>query len=128
MQLELYQDLNVEVELLKCKIDDLGKEYSFWLRNCYSAGKKPVAPLDVCLRRMENITDQVREYEVLLQGKEQTLTKMENCLKETASLQGRVMYMRFVERKSLKQISNELGYSIDWIKRISSRARKQISA
>lgn len=123
MQVELYQDLMADIKVIECKIDDLSKEYSFWRRNCSTVGSKPAASLDECLRRMEAITDQVREYEELLSGKKQTLARMRGCINESASMAGKIRYMRMVEKKTLREISTELGYSLDLIKSVSCGRR-----
>jgi len=120
----LYHDLCKEIDMLEIRIRDLEMEYKWWLKACHGTGRNAV-PLDICLKRMEEICDQVEMYSTLLETKEKTREEIEKRMSELEGLEGKVMYMREVEGKTLAEIAADLGYSYIWIKKISARAKKK---
>lgn len=116
----LYQELCEEIDTLEWRIEELEKEYKFWWSNCFGAGK---APLDICLNRMKEICDLVDMYSQALSQKIRSKREFEQRLSKLEGVEGKVMYKRMVEGKSLQEIAHELNYSLDWIKKVSSRVK-----
>lgn len=128
MIIKSYQDLCGEIQCLEWRMRDLEREYYFWYRQCLNYGKKAAAPLDICVERMKGICDQVEAYATELERKQQLKRDIEHRLSQLEGLEGKVMYKRVIEGKSLREISLELDYSYDWIKKISSRGKKYMEA
>lgn len=121
---KLYQDICEEIDTLQWRIEELEAEHKMWWSNCFADG---IAPLDVCLKRMEVICDQVEFYSEMLDQKERSKKEIEQRMSRLSGLEGKVMYKRVVEGKSLQEIADELGYSVIWIKKLSSRSQKKIA-
>ncbi|SEN53533.1 sigma factor-like helix-turn-helix DNA-binding protein [Lihuaxuella thermophila] len=119
---KLYSDLCTEIDILTLRIKDLEMEYKFWYRACF--GNRSF-PLDICLKRMEEICDQVEMYSTLLEEKEKTRKEIEKRMSEFEGLEYKVSYLRDVKGMTLAEIAAELGYSYIWIKQISARTRKK---
>lgn len=127
MIIKSYQDLCGEIQCLEWRMRDLEREYYFWYRQCLNYGKKAAAPLDICVERMEGICDQMEAYATALESKQELKRDIELRLSQFTGLEGKVMYKRVVEGKSLKEIAKDLGYSEIWIKKLSSRGQKKIA-
>lgn len=123
--MELYRDLLNEIDIIQIRINNLEKEYDFW----YDASIKPntmeAFPLDICLKRMEKICNQVEQYSTILDEKEQTRKEIEQRMAAFEGLENKVVYMRDVLRMTLPEIAADLGYSYIWIKQISARVRRK---
>ncbi|HZG82045.1 MAG TPA: hypothetical protein VEZ13_14845 [Brevibacillus sp.] len=122
--IQSYHDLCKEIDIFEMRISDLEWEYEFWYRACFSSSRKLSTPLDICLERMEKICDQVETYSAILEEKEKTRKAIEERMNEFDGLEYKVQYMRDVEGKTLAEIAADLGYSYNWIKKISRRAKK----
>lgn len=119
----LYHDLCKEIDILKVRIHDLESEYQFWYKVCHGKTKVHV-PLDICLKRMDEICDQIEEYSTLLENKEKVRKEIESRMSEFEGLEGKIAYLRDVKGMTLAEIAAELGYSYIWIKQLSARTRK----
>jgi DNA-directed RNA polymerase specialized sigma24 family protein len=73
---------------------------------------------------MKKICDLVEEYTILLEEKERTRKEIELKMAEFEGLEQKVAYMRDVKDMTLPEIAADLGYSYIWIKKISTRAKK----
>jgi len=120
MNAELYHDLCREIEILEIRIKDLEAEYKLWYKKgCHGH----MAPLDISLKRMEEICDQVEMYSRILEEKEMARDRIVEHMKRFEGLESKIAYMREVEGKSLLEISLELGYSYSWIRKLGARTR-----
>lgn len=81
-------------------------------------------PLDKALEQYDDVVAKIREVSAEQERKKATRSQIDRLLKQFEGLEMRVAYMRDIERKPLQQIADELGYSHDWIKKISSKIRK----
>ncbi|PTM58362.1 hypothetical protein [Desmospora activa] len=118
---ELYQDVCREIDVLEIRIRDLEMEYKFWYKACHRGG----FPLDTCLGRMKDICDKVEHYSLILEQKEKARKEMEQRIAGFEGLEHRVAYMRDIAGKTLPEIAVELGYSYDWIKKLSARSKRK---
>ena len=119
-----YQDLCREIDILETRIQNLESEYEFWQQGCFHKDKKPPAPLDICLQRMDEIVDQVVFYERILKEKERTKAQIEKRINEFDGIEYQVAYRRDVKGMTIAEIAADMGYSEIWIKKISSRIKK----
>ncbi|MGG4444538.1 sigma-70 family RNA polymerase sigma factor [Brevibacillus fortis] len=122
--IQSYQDICKEIDIFEIRIKDLEREYQFWYHGCFNSSRRFSAPLDICLKRMETICDQVEAYSRVLEEKEKTRKAIEERLNEFDGLEYKVRFMQDVEGKTLAEIAAELGYSYDWIRKINSRIKK----
>jgi DNA-directed RNA polymerase specialized sigma24 family protein len=123
--MELYHDLCIEIDIITIRIKNLKSEYKYWLKASHQSTINRAFPLDICLDRMKKICDLVEEYTILLEEKESTRREIEQRMAEYDGLEYKVAYMRHVQGMTLPEIAAGLGYSYDWIKRISMRIGKQ---
>lgn len=123
----IYQEVCNEIEFLRYRIVDLEREYMFWYRVCFSGGRKPIAPLDSCLKRMKKICEDTIDYATLLDMKENTKRLMDKQLEGLDHMEYRVIYLSMFEGKKLKQVAEEMHQSEIWIKKLSARAQKKLA-
>jgi DNA-directed RNA polymerase specialized sigma24 family protein len=135
-----YIDLCGEIEMLEIRIKDMEQEREFLRKRMYdnaptfrataSYGTERVqngyAPmsLDRILERLNKIDDSLNTMHEVLRAKKDARSKMERVLGNFDGLEYKVAYMRDIKRMKLHEIADELGYSHDWIRKISSRVRK----
>lgn len=123
--MELYRDLLNEIDIIKVRINNLEKEYDFWLKATVEPNGYDAFPLDTCLDRMKRICNQVEGYVTLLDEKEKARKEIEQRMSEFEGLEYKVTYMRDVLHMTLPEIAADLGYSYIWIKQVSARARRK---
>lgn len=121
--MQTYQDLCGEIDILTKRIDSLQREYEIWYRNCFNGGKKPIAPLHICLKHMDDISKQIEIYQTLLEEKEKTREEIDQRMSQFQGIGYKVAYMRDIKGMTLAEIAAELGYSEIWIRKISSKCR-----
>lgn len=129
-----YVDLLKEINILEMRLRDLNTD----LNSAERAYQKNLVKLTASYSGMpsgsgtniqamdyaEILQEEIIAIERTLERKHETKREMEKEMGGMHSLERRVAYMRDVERKSLAAISIELGYSYDWIKKVSSKARR----
>lgn len=123
MATQLYQDLCREIDIMEIRINDLEREYEFWYKACHGIGRSQI-PLDVCLERMKEICDQVEMYSMILEEKEKARRDIESQLEQLEGIESKIAYMRDIQGKTLLEISIDLGYSYDWVKKLSARTTR----
>jgi hypothetical protein len=135
----MYYDLCGEIDLLHVRIKDLERERKHLLKMMHAnAPKMPgaidyskekvqssfvVVPLNEIVERIKEIDGTVLSLHDLYRDKEQTRKKMEEKLSEYEGIDYKVAYLR-MQGKSLFEISLELDYSYDWIRKVNSRIKK----
>jgi DNA-directed RNA polymerase specialized sigma24 family protein len=121
---ESYHDLCEEIDILEVRINDLENEYTFLYNACFNGDRKPIMGLHMITERMREICDKVELYSSILRGKEQTLKAIEQRISRLDSIDYKVTHMRDIRGMTLPEIAVELGYSYDWIKKISARNKR----
>lgn len=114
----LYNDLQKEIDILENQIElsiNERKQWHPWGR----VGSR--VPLQIAAENIDKLSEKIEWMDEVLQLKKKAKVTFEKNLSEISQLEYKVAYMRYVEKKTLEQIAEELNYSIDWIKRISSR-------
>jgi predicted DNA-binding protein (UPF0251 family) len=124
---KIYQEVQNEIMFLGFRIDDLEKEYGFWYSRCFSGGRTPIAPLDVCLRRMNKICEDTIEYVTLLEMKENTKKQMDKQLEGLDEYEYEVIRLNVFEGMKLAEVAKKMYKSEIWAKKVSSRARKKLA-
>jgi len=137
-RLKSYRDLCKEIELWEIRLWDLEGERRLLMKQmmnppqvklCANYSGMPgagarIIDLPKAWTQMQDIEQRIGECKDVLSLKRETKRRMEKVLSEFESLEYRVAYMRDVEQKPLYKIAEEMGYSYDWIRRISSRLRR----
>src|SRR5690606_25318441 len=130
-----YNDLCVEIEVAKeqIKLTEYELEYWFGIRmNDNELSGIPLAAKGVdrfgVNTALEQAEDKIRSLNKLrdrLDKLDKTRIKIETLLSNFRGLEYKIAYMGFVEGKSLREVSDELGYSYDYIREVMSKMRKQ---
>ncbi|WP_199614672.1 sigma-70 family RNA polymerase sigma factor [Paenibacillus alkalitolerans] len=137
-KLESYRDLCKEIELWEIRLDDLKTERFKLLKPllkapqtklCASYEGMPGAGMQVInfakeWDRITQIDESIEEVQDILSLKREAKKRMEQVISKMSVLEYRVAIMRDVERKKLNDIAEELGYSYEWIRKISMRTKR----
>lgn len=135
-----YKDLVIEIDILEIRIDDLAREREYLIHAMYHNAPKfngvvdyskdnvqngfvPMS-LDRILERLEDINNAIDFQQEMLNKKKDTLRKIEHLLDKLEGLDYEVAYMRDMQGMSLQQIADKLGYSYNWVSKISSKIKK----
>lgn len=126
MVIQSYYDLCKEIDILETRLNDLEREYTFLFKRGWTNGcKKPIMRMNMIVDRLDVLIEETKKYTQLLEWKYETKREMEQKLSEIEGLDYKVVYMRDIQGKSLIEISVDLGYSYDWIRKISSKNPKK---
>ena len=130
-----YNDLCVEIEVIKeqIKLTEYELEYWFGIKmndrdvNGIPFGARGVDRFGVNTA-LEQAEDKIRSLNKLrdrLDNLDNTRIKIETLLSNFRGLEYRIAYLRYVEGKTLKEISETINYSYDYIRELWSRMKKQ---
>ena len=113
-------DLIGEIEVLEIQIESALQERENWhFMNPNRLGR--TLPLDEAALRMDKLSERIEWLTERLESKKNLRLRVEEKLNQFEGIEFKVAYLRVVENKSLEEIAEELGYSIDWIKRVSAK-------
>lgn len=116
----VYMDLIGEIEVLEIQIESALQERENWhFMNPNRLGR--TLPLDEAALRMDKLSERIEWLTERLESKKNLRLRVEEKLNQFEGIEFKVAYLRVVENKSLEEIAEELGYSIDWIKRVSAK-------
>jgi len=135
-----YNDLCTEIEMLKLRIEDIETEREYLLKSMYDNapidnlgavdhskdyvqnGYVPMT-LDKIVDRLNTIDKSMSDLYRIKEAKEDTKQTIEKMFDDLEGLEYKVAYMRDVRKMRLQDIADELGYSYDHIRRISSMVK-----
>lgn len=128
--IKYYNDINKEIEIIELRLLDLESELREARKLCFSgqlpSDPLPVhVPLDKALEYYDAVVKKVGEASSSLEAKKLIRQKIEANIRDFQGIEYKVAYMRDVEGKPLFKIADELGYSYDWIRKVSSRIKAQ---
>jgi SMC interacting uncharacterized protein involved in chromosome segregation len=78
-------------------------------------------PLDKALNKYDDVKDELLAVVAMLEHKQQTKREIEKRMSEFDGLEYQVAYRRDVLRQPLDEIADDLGYSYNWIMKVSAR-------
>lgn len=113
-----YCDLINEIELLEYQLDICIKERHDW--SFYGRLGQTVR-MDQAAERMDKLASQIERLSEQIEQRKKYRKHIEHKLAQFKSIEYKVAYMRIVEGKPLKEIAEELNYSIDQIKKMSAK-------
>jgi len=135
-----YKDLCTEIEILEIRQDSLLAELRIIRRRIHNAnaprtklvanysgmpgGGSDGTHYTQAIAELQRIEAAIEDVSDILSLKHEAKRRMEERMSQFDKLEYRVAYLRDVERKSIAAISIELGYSYDWIAKISSRLKR----
>lgn len=114
-----YQDLLREIDIYQSRLDDLCREDYALRRIEYNE-----IELNLYLERKHKVNNEAAILQSILDDKRETQRQLLEKLGQLEGLEYKIAYKRFVEGKSLNEIAEELGYSHDYMKEISSKKIK----
>lgn len=119
----LYNDLCLEIEVLKEQIKASETEREQW----WIGGRLfKTVPMDNAADRFDKLSDKIDRMEKILKAKEETKRKIESMMNQYEELPRKVAYMRYVQGKTLKQISVELSYDYNYIRKLMSKLKRAV--
>lgn len=137
---ESYSELNDEIKALEVRIEELQKERKLLQKRMYdnapstnltidystervTGGLVPMA-LDVVLNRLNKLEDKIEQFQGYLAIKKDARNRIDRILKSSEDIDQKVVVMRDIKKLPLKIIAKELGYSYQYVRRISCRNKK----
>lgn len=117
-----YQDLLIEIEVYKNRLDDLYREDYALRRIEYNK-----IELDVYLERKHKINNEAAILQSIIEDKEETRRQLLENLNKLEGLEYKIAYKRFIEGKNLKRIAKEINYSDSHIKKQSAKISKRVN-
>lgn len=135
--MEIYIDILIEIEILEMRLKDLEKEHRRMWNALFPSTKVTAnysgvpgnpftsVPLDRAIEDMRKVEEEIEKLEQRIEEKRKLANDIRDKLEQLQGLEKRVAYMRDIEGKSLIEIADELGYSYSWIRKISSRTKKE---
>ena len=116
-----YQDLLLEIELYKSRLEDLEREDYALRRIEYKR-----IDLDIYLERKHKVNNEAAILQAILDDKRETQKAILEKLKQLEGIEYQIAYKRFIEGKSLNKIAEELKYSDSYIMKKSAEVTKNI--
>jgi hypothetical protein len=86
-----------------------------------SDGHVVFVPLDIGLGIYDQAKANLLLCVTMLEHKKQTKEDIESRMTEFDGVTYKFLYMRDIQMKPLYEIADELGYSLDWAKRVSRK-------
>ena len=139
-----YNEICIEIKILEERISDLRKERKFIFSRMYDNGPLGVGvvdysneritggqvamQLDQVVYRLNEIDKKIDQLVSFLEIKRDVRDRIDKIIQSSEDLDMRVTYMRDYKRLPLQVIADDLGYSYDHVKRISSRNKKLVSS
>jgi AraC-like DNA-binding protein len=138
LPLNLYRDLCREIGIIYDRIDQLKRERKYYLKMCtqapgmigatdYSLERVShnfsLIPFDWAYDKIRKIDAQLHPLQSILAEKELTKRNMEKKLGQFEGLNYQVAYLK-MQGYSLKDISDKLGYSEGYIRRVSAKLQR----
>ena len=118
-----YCDLINEIELLEYQLNLCINERQEW---GFNGRLGNTVRMDQAAERMDKLSAQIERLTFQLDQKKSYQKHIEHKLSEFKSIEYKVAYGRIVDGLTLEQIAEQLGYSVDWIKRVSAKISKTV--
>jgi hypothetical protein len=124
-----YNDLCKEIEILELRAGDLEFQMKMARKVCFTGfinDQYSRIPLDKALHTYDDVKDELLAVESMLEHKRLTKRQIEQKMSEFDGLEYQVAYRRDVLRQPLDRIADDLGYSYNWIMKISARTTYRV--
>lgn len=136
--IESYKELKEDIELIETRIEGLEVDKKI-LQRKLGKGPSDVSSIsydgmpkgspehrDIIywIEEISRIESAILIDNSILENKKKTLKKMNDKINSFKGLENKIIYLREVEGRSLKDIADILGYSHDHIRRLHSKIKK----
>jgi len=123
-----YKELCLEIEYFEVILQEIEDE---WKLHCstligHPNQKRTSLSIDSQTANIDALMYKHTNIEKLLDLKKRLKKQVELIINKFDGIEYKVAYKRFVEKKTLEQIALELNYSLDGIKKISSRIKRAL--
>lgn len=113
---QIYDDLLLEIEILKEQIECAEKERDQW----WIDGRLfDTVPLDNAAGRVDRLNKRIDEMEQQLKEKTARVNRLKEQLNRYQGLEYKIYYKRYIECKSLEKIAEEVNYSYGYVRRLA---------
>lgn len=134
-----YKDLTTEIEISKIRLEGIREQKDQLLKLMYASapdelkamaysdmpkGGRNDMSLDRIVENLNKIDSMIFIEESILSNMEDTEKKIGDKMKEFSGLNYKVAYMREVQKRSVQEIADELGYSFGYIQNLSAKVKK----
>lgn len=115
-----YHDMNLEIEILEDELKNTEREIEQW----WVGGRLfPTVRIDQAAERVQKLKDKQIVLSEELKHKLISKDKFEERLNNMEGIAYKVFYGRYVEGKLLTEIADDLGYSYQYIKKVSQHLK-----
>ena len=143
--LETYKDLCKEIDILTIRKDELSAELAILNRRMMSTGPKTKLVASYTgmpgggsteeqwevygvAQVYKSVLESLEDASAILAVKLDAKKRIECTMEEFECLEHKVAYMRDIERMPIAKIAAKLGYSYDWIAKVSSKVKRMRQA
>lgn len=133
-----YRDILYEIELWEIRVWELESQLKILMKEMFPAPRtKMVADysgmpgggsMEINFvskwGEMQHIEFGLIEARDILSLKHEAKRRMESKMKQFNGLEYQVAYQRDVERRPLQKIADDLGYSYEWIRKVSMKTKR----
>lgn len=143
--IETYEVLCKEIDILTIRRNELSQELAILDRRMLSAGPKTKLVASYTgmpgggsteelwevygvAQVYKSVLDALEDVSAILSVKLDAKKRIEHTLEQFECLEYKVAFMRDIERMPIAKIASELGYSYDWIAKVSSKVRRMRKA
>ena len=134
-----YKDLCTEIEIWKERVKAYEAEIKALKKLAKAYGPSDISAIDYSqpkvqgtkqigfeefLERLQKLEKHIYIHLEAIENMERSRRRMEERIKQLKGIDQRVVYLRDIEGKTLKEIADELGYSEIYIKKISARNKR----
>lgn len=118
-----YNDLIQEIDILEYQIEMCIRERKDW---SFGGRLGCRVSMNTASENIDKLSDKIEWLDKQVELKKKAKQEMEAKLSGLGRLESQVAYKRFIEKKPLEEIAEELNYSIDWIKKVSSKVTRHL--
>ena len=136
-----YKDLTTEIKISKIRLEGIKEQKDQLLKLMYASmpdelkamtysdmpkGGRNDMSLDRIIEQLNRLDSMIFIEENILVNMEDTEKQIGDKLKEFTGLNYKIAYMREVNHRSLQEIADELGYTLGYVKNLSSKVNKKM--
>ncbi len=136
-----YKELKEDIELIKMRLKGLEEERELLVKNLEKGpsdissiaydgmpkGSQEYRDIIYWIKALERCERNIYLETETLKIKENTLESINSKINSYHGVEKKIIYLKEVEGKNLKEIAAEIGYNYDYIRRIHANANKKVT-